>query len=136
MRKIIISGLVTGIISGMLLFLVCFYVEFAAEMELMTLLLNVDFIYDGGLNIVLEVALHLVVSVILATVLKWLYVYRKELYMPGMVTVGAVTTLLYFILSTLAVQNLELYGYIGFTLWVILHIGYLESLHLMYRLGM
>lgn len=136
MRKILISGLVTGIISGMLLFLVCFYVEFAAEMELMTLLLNVDFVYAGGLNIVLEVVLHLMVSIFLATVLKWLYVYRKDLYMPGMVTVGVVTTLLYFILSTLAVQNLELYGYIGFTLWMILHIGYLEALHLMYRIGM
>ncbi|GAB3058660.1 hypothetical protein ACFOU0_04340 [Salinicoccus sesuvii] len=136
MRKILISGLVTGIISGLLLFLVCFYVELAAEMELMTLLLNVDFIYDGGLNIVVEVAFHLIVSIFLATVLKWLYVYRRDLYMPGMVTVGVVTTLLYFILSSLAVQNLELYGYIGFTLWVILHIGYLEALHLMYRLGM
>ncbi|MCG1010692.1 hypothetical protein J4760_11745 [Salinicoccus sp. ID82-1] len=136
MGKIITSGLVTGVISGMLLLLVCAYVEFAAEMELATLLLNVDFVYGGSFGIVLEVLLHLAVSVILATVLKWLYVYKKSLYMPGMVTVGAVTTLLYFILSALSVQDLELYGYIGFTLWAILHIGYLEALHLMFRLGM
>jgi hypothetical protein len=56
--------------------------------------------------------------------------------MPGLVTVGAVVTLLYFILSSLAVQTLDLNGYIGFVLWVIFHIGYLQALHLMFRLGL
>lgn len=135
MRKILVSGLITGFISGVLLLLVSAYVESSAGIEIMTLLLNVDFIFDRSPGLFLEIVFHLMVSVILAIILKWLYVDKPHLYMPGLVTVWVVVTLLYFVLSSLSVQNLELNGYIGFALWVIFHIGYLQALHLMFRLG-
>ena len=136
MRKILVSGLITGIVSGVLLLLASAYVESSAGIEIMTLLLNVDFIFERSPGLFMEIVFHLMVSVTLAIILKWLHVYKPRLYMPGLVTVGGVVTLLYFILSSLAVQTLDLNGYIGFMLWVIFHIGYLQALHLMFRLGL
>ena len=136
MRKILVSGLITSVVSGVLLLLASAYVESSAGIEIMTLLLNVDFIFERSPGLFMEIIFHLMVSVTLAIILKWLYVYKPKLYIPGLVTVGAVVTLLYFILSSLAVQTLYLNGYIGFVLWVIFHIGYLQALHLMFRLGL
>ena len=135
MKKIIVSGLVAGIASGVLLFLVCAYVEYSAEIELMTLLLNIDFVYDGELHLLVEIAIHLVVSIVLATVLKVFHIYRPSLYMPAMVTAWASTVVLYFILPQAAVQSINLEGHIGFLLWVIFHIGFFELLHLFFKSG-
>ncbi|WP_342387601.1 hypothetical protein [Salinicoccus bachuensis] len=135
MRRILVSGLTTGVVSGVLLFLACAYVESSTGIEIMTLLLNVDFIFGRSPGLFMELIFHLMVSVTLAIILKWLYLNKSHLYMPGLATVWVVVTLLYFVLSSLSVQNLELNGYIGFALWMIFHIGYLQALHLMFRLG-
>lgn len=134
MGKILLSGFSSGTIAGMLLIGAFLYVQLTTGIELMDLLINLDFIYDGKLHIVIEVLLHLLVSIVIATILKWFYVNQEKLYIPLMVITWVIMTVLYFVLSNLAEESMVLQSYIGWTLWAIFHIGYLEVLHVCYKL--
>ena len=59
MRKILVSGLITGIVSGVLLLLASAYVESSAGIEIMTLLLNVDFIFERSPGLFMEIIFHI-----------------------------------------------------------------------------
>lgn len=134
MGKILLSGLISGTIAGLLLLGAFLYVQLSTDIELMDLLLNLDFISDDEPHIVIQVLLHLLVSVVIATILKWFYLNQSKLYIPLMVVIWIVATVLYFILSSSAEEPMELHSYIGWTLWAIFHIGYLEVLHVCYKL--
>src|SRR5699024_5641545 len=126
MGKILLSGLISGTVAGLLLAGAFSYVQVSTDIEPLDLLLNLDFISRGGPRSVIQVLLHLLVSVVLAPLLIWIYIHRSKLYMPSMVAIWVITTLLYFIRSRQAEEPLELHSYIGWTLWSIFHIGYLE----------
>lgn len=132
MSKILLSGVTIGTFAGAFLLLVCAYVEMITPIELMTLLLNVDFIYDD-LNIVIEILLHLAVSILIASVMKTLQIYKEEWYKPVMIIIFLITAGLYFILQEVAIKEIHLEGYIGFILWTILHVGYFEILYYMHK---
>lgn len=134
MGKILLSGLISGTIAGLLLLGGFLYVQLSTDIELMDLLLNLDFISNDEPNIVIQVLLHLLVSVVIATILKWFYVNQEKLYIPLMVITWIIMTVLYFVLSNLAEESMVLQSYIGWTLWAIFHIGYLEVLHVCYKL--
>lgn len=133
MGKILLSGLISGTIAGLLLLGGFLYVQLSTDIELMDLLLNLDFISNDEPNIVIQVLLHLLVSVVIATILKWFYVKQSKLYIPLMVIIWVVVTVMYFILSNSAEEPMKLQSYIGWTLWAIFHIGYLEVLHVCYK---
>lgn len=133
MGKILLSGLISGTVAGLLLAGAFLYVQLSTDIELLDLLLNLDFISTEEPHIVIQVLLHLLVSVVIATILKWVYINRSKLYMPSMVMIWLITTILYYILSTQAEEPMELHSYIGWTLWSIFHIGYLEVLHICYE---
>lgn len=133
MGKILLSGLISGTIAGLLLLGGFLYVQLSTDIELMDLLLNLDFISNDEPNIVIQVLLHLLVSVVIATILKWFYVKQSKLYIPLMVIIWIVVTVMYFILSNSAEEPMKLQSYIGWTLWAIFHIGYLEVLHVCYK---
>lgn len=135
MGKLFVSGLISGTISGLLLFLIFSYVQWATDIQLMTLLLDTRFMFAGDPHILFEVMLHLIISIVIAAMLRWLYDKQYKLYLPAMVVIWLVTTVLYFVLSSFAAEPLELNSYIGMLLWVIFHIGYLEVLHLCFKLG-
>lgn len=135
MGKLFVSGLISGTIGGLLLFLAFLYVQWSTSIQLMTLLLNTRFIFEGDPHILFEILLHLLVSIIMATVLRWFYNNQYKLYIPAMAVVWFITTALYFVLSGFAADPLELNSYIGLLLWTIFHIGYLEVLHLCFKLG-
>ena len=135
MGKLFVSGLISGTISGLLLFLIFSYVQWATDIQLMTLLLDTRFMFAGDSHILFEVMLHLIISIVIAAMLRWLYDKQYKLYLPAMVVIWLVTTVLYFVLSSFAAEPLELNSYIGMLLWVIFHIGYLEVLHLCFKLG-
>ncbi|HIW12749.1 MAG TPA: hypothetical protein H9891_06255 [Candidatus Salinicoccus stercoripullorum] len=133
MGKILLSGLISGTVAGLLLAGAFSYVQLSTDIELLDLLLNLDFISREEPHIVIQILLHLLVSVVIATILKWIYINRSKLYMPSMVAIWVITTSLYFILSKQAEEPMELHSYIGWTLWSIFHIGYLEVLHICYK---
>ncbi|WP_411842532.1 hypothetical protein [Salinicoccus sp. HZC-1] len=134
MGKILLSGLISGTIAGLLLLGAFLYVQLSTDIELMTLLLNIDFLYSGNPHIVIEVLLHLFVSIVIATILKWVYINQSKLYIPSMAVFWILATSQYFVLSNAAEEPVKLYSYIGWTLWAIFHIGYFQVLHLCYKL--
>ncbi len=135
MGKYLISGLISGTIAGLLLLSAFSYVQLSTDIELMDLLLNLDFISTEEPNIVVQILLHMLVSIVIATILKWFYVNQSRLYMPVMVVIWIIITVLYFILSNSAEEPMELQSYIGWTLWSIFHIGYLELVHVCNKLN-
>lgn len=81
--KYLISGTVTGLISGMFLFIVSAVIERLTELELMTLLLNIDFLTAHEFYFVTEVLFHLITSVIIAVLLKFIFVNFQKFYIPA-----------------------------------------------------
>lgn len=64
--KYLLSSTATGVISGTFLFIACALIECFTNLELMTLLLNVDFLVKSDIHIGIEILLHLIVSIIIA----------------------------------------------------------------------
>lgn len=132
MLRIILSGTVVGLVSGLLLFFVFFYIDMMTNIDLLHLLLNVDFIYPGELPFWVEVLLHLLVSVTIGIIFKVIYKRYFYFHLKAHVIFAIVFIALYFILIELSVQTLRMNHAMGLTLWTIFHIGYLQLLHYIY----
>lgn len=135
MNKIIISGVITGMITGLLLLLMFAYIQIQSGIPLMDLLLNVDFIYSGPLNILTEIGLHLIVSIVIAIFLKAAFVYKRSWYILITVVTFLITVALYFILQAIGHSVTIFDNRIGLTLWTIFHIGYFQLIYYMYKIG-
>lgn len=135
MNKIIISGVIIGTITGLLLLLMFAYIQILSGIPLMDLLLNVDFIFSGPLNTLTEIGLHLIVSIIIAVLLKAVYVYRQSWYIFVTVVIFLITVALYFILQAIGHSVIIFENRIGLTLWTIFHIGYFQLIYYMYKIG-
>ena len=129
------SGTITGLISGTFLFIVCALIEWLTQMELMTLLLNVDFMTEMKLHIGIEILLHLIVSIMIAVLLKFIFDNFKILYIPALVFSWIVTSLLFYVLGYLSVMHIELQGLIGFTVWTIIHLSYFIIIFSLHKKG-
>ena len=130
--KYLKSGTVIGLISGTFLFIVCALIEWLTQMELMTLLLNVDFITEMNIHTGIEILFHIIVSVMIAVLLKFIFDNFKRFYIPALVFSWIVTSLLFYALGYLSVMHIELQGLLGFTVWTIIHLCYfiiILSLH-------
>lgn len=130
--KYLKSGTVIGLISGTFLFIVCALIEWLTQMELMTLLLNVDFMTEMNIHTGIEILFHMIVSVMIAVLLKFIFDNFKRFYMPALVFSWIVTSLLFYALGYLSVMHIELQGLLGFTVWTIIHLSYfiiIFSLH-------
>ena len=135
MNKIIISGVIIGTITGLLLLLMFAYIQIQSGIPLRDLLLNVDFIYSGPLNILTEIALHMLVSIIIAVLLKSVFVYKRSWYLVITVIIFLTTVALYYILQAIGHSVTIFDNKIGFTLWTIFHIGYFQLIYYMYKIG-
>lgn len=135
MNKIIISGVITGTITGLLLLLMFAYIQMQSGIPLMDLLLNVDFIYSGPLNILTEIGLHLIISIAIAVLLKAVYVYRQSWYIFVTIVILLITVALYFILQAIGHSVIIYENRIGLTLWTVFHIGYFQLIYYMYKIG-
>lgn len=135
MNKIIISGIVIGTTTGLLLLLMFAYIQMQAGIPLMDLLLNIDFIYSGPLNIFIEIGLHLIISIIIAVLLKAVHVYKRRWYLLVTIIILLITIASYFILQSLGHSVIIFDNRIGFTLWIIFHIGYFQLIYYMYKNG-
>lgn len=133
--KYLKSGTITGLISGTFLFIVCALIEWLTQMELMTLLLNVDFMTEMKLHIGIEILLHLIVSIMIAVLLKFIFDNFKILYIPALVFSWIVTSLLFYVLGYLSVMHIELQGLIGFTVWTIIHLSYFIIIFSLHKKG-
>ncbi|WP_052254646.1 hypothetical protein [Salinicoccus sp. YB14-2] len=135
MNKIIFSGVIIGTITGLLLLLMFAYIQIQSGIPLMDLLLNVDFIYSGPLNILVEIGLHLIVSIIIAVLLKAVFVYKRSWYIFVTVVIFLITVALYFILQAIGHSVIIFDNRIGLTLWTIFHLGYFQLIYYMYKIG-
>lgn len=133
--KYLKSGLVTGFISGMFLFIVCAVIEWLTHIELMTLLLNVDFLSDQDFHIISEVLFHLAVSVIITVLLRFIFDNFFKLYISSLVVSWIVTSLLFYALDYLSVKELTLHGLQGFTIWTIIHLCYFIIIFSLHKKG-
>lgn len=133
--KYLKSGTITGLISGTFLFIVCALIEWLTQMELMTLLLNVDFMTEMKLHIGIEILLHLIVSIMIAVLLKFIFDNFKTLYIPALVFSWIVTSLLFYVLGYLSVMHIELQGLLGFTVWTIIHLCYFIIIFSLHKKG-
>lgn len=133
--KYLKSGTITGLISGTFLFIVCALIEWLTQMELMTLLLNVDFMMEMKLHIGIEILLHLIVSIMIAVLLKFIFDNFKILYIPALVFSWIVTSLLFYVLGYLSVMHIELQGLTGFTVWTIIHLSYFIIIFSLHKKG-
>jgi len=135
MNKIIISGVIIGTITGLLLLLMFAYIQIQSGIPLRDLLLNVDFIYSGPLNILTEIALHMLVSIIIAVLLKSVFVYKRSWYLVITVIIFLITVALYYILQAIGHSITIFDNKIGLILWTIFHIGYFQLIYYMYKIG-
>lgn len=133
--KYLKSGTVTGFISGTFLFIVCALIEWLTHMELMTLLLNVDFITEMNLHIGIEVLFHLIVSVMIAALLKFIFDNLKKLYIPSLVFSLIMTSLMFYALGYLNIMHIELQGLLGFTVWTVIHFFYFIIIFSLHKRG-
>lgn len=133
--KYLKSGTVTGFISGTFLFIVCALIEWLTHMELMTLLLNVDFITEMNLHIGIEVLFHLIVSVMIAVLLKFIFDNFKKLYIPSLVFSLIMTSLMFYALGYLSIMHIELQGLLGFTVWTVIHFFYFIIIFSLHKRG-
>lgn len=129
------SGTLTGLVSGIFLFIVCALIERLTQIELMRLLLNVDFITEMNLHINIEILFHIIVSVMIAILLKFIFDNFNRLYIPSLVFSWIVTSLLFYVLDYLSLSELNLYGLKGFTLWTIIHLFYFLIIYSFHKKG-
>ena len=133
--KYLKSGTVIGLISGTFLFIVCALIEWLTQMELMTLLLNVDFITEMNIHTGIEILFHIIVSVMIAVLLKFIFDNFKRFYIPALVFSWIVTSLLFYALGYLSVMHIELQGLLGFTVWTIIHLCYFIIIFSLHKKG-
>ena len=133
--KYLKSGIITGVISGTFLLIVCALIEWLTQIELMILLLNVDFITEMDLHISIEILFHIIVSVMIAVLLKFIFDNFKILYIPALVFSWIVTSLLFYLLGYLSVMHIELQGLTGFTVWTIIHLSYFIIIFSLHKKG-
>lgn len=133
--KYLKSGIFTGFISGIFLFIICALIEWLTSMELMTLLLNVDFMTEMNLHIIIEISFHLIVSVIIAVLLKFIFDNFKTFYIPSLIFSWIVTSLLFYVLGYLSVMHIELQGLYGFIAWTVIHFFYFIIIFSLHKRG-
>lgn len=133
--KYLKSGIVTGFISGTFLFIVCALIEWLTPMELMTLLLNVDFMVEMNLHIGIEILFHLIVSIMIAVLLKFIFDNFKRFYITSLVFSWIVTSLLFYVLGYLSMMHIELQGLLGFTIWTVIHFFYFIIIFSLHKRG-
>ena len=133
--KYLKSGTITGLISGTFLFIVCALIEWLTQMELMTLLLNVDFMTEMNIHTGIEILFHIIVSVMIAVLLKFIFDNFKRFYIPALVFSWIVTSLLFYALGYLSVMHIELQGLLGFTVWTIIHLSYFIIIFSLHKKG-
>ena len=132
MVRIILSGTVVGTLSGLLLFFLLYYIDAMTDIELVRLLLNIDFIYSGDVHPIMEVGLHIVTSIIIGIIFKTVYAKFFAYHLRAHVFAALIFAGLYFLLSNIAVSPIRTDEHIGFILWMIFHVGYLQVIHLIY----
>ena len=133
--KYLKSGTVIGLISGTFLFIVCALIEWLTQMELMTLLLNVDFMTEMNIHTGIEILFHMIVSIMIAVLLKFIFDNFKRFYIPALVFSWIVTSLLFYALGYLSVMHIELQGLSGFTVWTIIHLCYFIIIFSLHKKG-
>lgn len=122
-----------GIVSGLALYIVLVVLDILFKTNTERLLLNIDFITGQATSpFLLEVTLHLLVSIILYFSLSRLSRY-KGLYIAAYIVLFVVFIGLFFILSHLSLTiHYDLTIKLMFV-WLLGHIFYLYIVHLMIK---
>ncbi|AYC29118.1 hypothetical protein [Paenisporosarcina cavernae] len=140
--RVVREGTLTGLLSGTILGLGLKMVEVTTNLNVYTLLLNVDFIPIIGSvqwNEVIEFAFHLIIAVVIGIVYMYLRgrleLERFRSLLLVAVVLGFPTIFLYFPLSFLAIKDVPSWDdYAAFFWWSLIHILYIFSLPVLTRL--
>lgn len=133
--KYLLSSTTTGGISGIFLLVACALIEWFTNLELMTLLLNVDFLFTGDIHIGIEILLHLIVSIMIAVLLKVIFDKFRLLYIPSLIFSWGVTSTLFYVLDYLSIMHIELHGLLGFIVWTMIHLLYFIIIFTLHKKG-
>ena len=133
--KYLRSGIIAGGITGMFLLIVCAIVEYLTPLELMSLLLNVDFLTERDLNISIEITLHLAVSIAIAVLLKFIFNKFPGVYIAALIFSWVVTSMLFYLLEYLSVMTIMLHGFTGFIVWTYIHLVYFILIFILHKKG-
>lgn len=132
--KYLFSGIITGGITGMFLLIVCALVEYLTPLELMSLLLNIDFLTERDLNISIEITLHLAVSIAIAVLLKFIFDKFPGIYIPALIFSWVVTNILFYMLEYLSIMTIVLHGFTGFIVWTCIHLVYFILMFILHKI--
>src|SRR5690625_3166620 len=133
--KYLLSSTAVGLVSGIFLFIVCALIERFTHLEFMTLLLNVDFIINRDIHIGVEILLHLIISIMIAGLLKIIFDKFPSLYIPSLIFSWVITSMLFYVLDYLSVMYIELHGLSGFIVWTIIHLFYFTIIFIIHKKG-
>src|SRR5699024_12121592 len=86
----------------MFLFIVCAFVEYLTPVELMTLLLNIDFLTERDLHTITEIILHLAVSIMIAVFLKFIFDKFSGIYISALIFSCSVTNIMFYLIEYLS----------------------------------
>ncbi|CAD2072374.1 hypothetical protein PHPI107946_03120 [Phocicoccus pinnipedialis] len=118
-----------GFYSGLFLLAITYLMDSIFQKQLVTILLNVDFITNKQSDsLIFEWGLHLFVSIIIFIVFSYLKPYRW-LYISIYVMSMFMFTFLYIQLPKLAVYENVTQDLFGLLLWLIAHVMYLVLVH-------
>src|SRR5699024_12521291 len=98
----------------MFLFIVFVFVEYLTPLELMTLLLNIDFLSERDLDTITEIILHLAVSIMIAVFLKFIFDKFSGIYIPALIFSWIVTSIMFYLLEYLSAMTIMLHSFTGF----------------------
>ncbi|MCE4956591.1 hypothetical protein [Macrococcoides caseolyticum] len=122
-----------GIISGLLLYILLCIGDRLVGTETERILLNIDFITrQKDLPLWLELIPHLLVSVVVYIILKWIYRYTDWMNI-AMVSIIKIFIILYFVLTQIALYNDNKISIQSFTIWMAGHIIYLMIVYRLIR---
>lgn len=114
-----------GIISGILLYVLLWTGDQFLDTNTERILLNIDFLTRReDLSIWLELIPHLLISIVVYMILKWVY-YYTNLINIAMLLMILIFILLYFLLSHRALFSEYQITAQSFTVWMAGHIIYL-----------
>jgi uncharacterized membrane protein YagU involved in acid resistance len=129
----IVQGVVSGLISGTILGLFLKLIETITELQVYTLLLNIDFIYVRFIPEILEFIIHLAVSVIIGIIFVFLiYLFklvqiRQQVLLSLLLTVP--TVFLYFPLTILSIKETpDVFDFTAILWWTLGHLLYALTL--------
>lgn len=120
-----------GLVSGCILYIALLLLDVIFQIDTTRLLLNIDFVTHRSTSpFLLELAAHLLVSIIVYTLLYKLY-NAKVFYQVMYILLFVLFVILFYVLSNISTTIDFDTSFLSLTIWLIGHLIYLWTVHLL-----